>query len=151
MGALHVRAWQAAYREVMPGSYLDGLRAKDRADLHRRAIAGDGPVRLLVADLDGTVAGFVAFGPSSEAGVAELYALNVDPDRWSRGVGRALLRAATAALAAEGFADAVLWVAPSNQRARYLYESEGWVADGVDRDEDVGGVTVAEVRYHRRF
>ncbi|HET9289988.1 MAG TPA: hypothetical protein VFQ49_02825 [Actinomycetes bacterium] len=31
MGRLHVRAWQAAYRGHMPGDYLDGLRASERA------------------------------------------------------------------------------------------------------------------------
>ncbi len=33
VGEVHVRAWQATYRSVMPDDYLDGLRAEDRADM----------------------------------------------------------------------------------------------------------------------
>jgi hypothetical protein len=36
-----------------------------------------------------------------------------------------------------------------NPRARGLYESEGWRADGTRRVDDAGGAVVAEVRYHR--
>jgi hypothetical protein len=28
---IHVRAWQTAYRGLLPDAYLDGLRAEDRA------------------------------------------------------------------------------------------------------------------------
>ena len=30
IGRVHVRAWQAAYRGVMPDEYLDGLEIGDR-------------------------------------------------------------------------------------------------------------------------
>lgn len=46
--------------------------------------------------------------------------LNVDPDRWGRGVGRALLAAGCGHPRAVGFATAVLWVHPENARASLL-------------------------------
>lgn len=157
MGALHVRAWQAAYRGVMPDEYLDGLRVQDRADLWRRSIAEgslqQGRGRLLVAEHGGQVQGFAAFGP--EAGgdpaehVGELYALNVDPPAWGRGLGRALVRAVTDELLAARFVSAVLWVVPENARARGLYESEGWTPDGAEKLDEVLGVEVREIRYRR--
>jgi ribosomal protein S18 acetylase RimI-like enzyme len=159
MGALHVRAWQAAYRGVMPDEYLDALDPVARTEMWRGVIAEDA-TRLLVAEVDGVVVGFAAFGPESvdeehpppnEAQRGELYAINLDPDAWGRGTGRALLRAATAQLRDRPFDAAVLWVVPENERAIALYRSEGWEADGVARAEDVLGVSVGEMRMRRVF
>ena len=82
-------------------------------------------------------------------GVGELYAINVDPDVWGRGLGRAMLRHMTAELAGLGYREAVLWVVPQNDRARRLYESEGRRDDDVGRDDEVFGVVVPEMRYRR--
>jgi ribosomal protein S18 acetylase RimI-like enzyme len=132
IGAVHVRAWQAAYRGVMPDEYLDGPRAQDRADGWRRHLTALRPDQkvLVVIDRD-RVVGFAIFGcergSDASQDVGELYAINLDPDVWDRGIGRALLRRATDELAEAGYAEAVLWVVPQNQRARDLYESEGWI------------------------
>lgn len=94
MGALVVRAWQAAYRELMPDDYLDGLTVDDRADLWTRVLTGelDPPRAVFVAaDHDGRIVGFVAVGGEMDVADAtrgQVYALNVDPDRWGHGVGR---------------------------------------------------------------
>ena len=151
LGDVHVRAWQAAYRGAMPAAYLDGLSAAERARMWARGLSrarDRDPV--LVADVDGHVVGFAAMGPAAEpTGWGELFALNVDPDWWGRGTGRALLDAAERELAALGHAHAVLWVLPANPRARRLYESAGWRADGARREVEVLGVTVPEMRYAR--
>src|SRR4029450_6005794 len=97
-------------------------------------------------------------GPSPDPqGAGELYAINLDPDHWGTGTGRALLQAAQAELARLGVGGAglggggtVLWVRTGNARARRFYEIAGWVADGSERTSEVFGVTVPEVRYRRR-
>jgi ribosomal protein S18 acetylase RimI-like enzyme len=153
MGRLVVRAWQAAYRGHMPDDYLDGLRAEDRAAywdsvLRREDLRGV----VLVADQHGEVVGMVAAGPSPDPqGAGELFAINVDPDHWGSGAGRALLGAAQVELERMGFVESVLWVLPGNARARRFYERAGWAADGAERTSEVFGVTVAEVRYRRRW
>ena len=152
MGRLHVRAWQAAYRGHMPDDYLDGLRAEDRAAGWERVLGlerAQGAV--LVAERAGEVVGFANLGPAQDPeGAGELYAINVDPDHWGGGAGRALLGAAQAELDRMGFAESVLWVLPGNARARRFYEIAGWVADGASRTAEVFGVMVPEVRYRRR-
>ena len=60
-----------------------------------------------------------------------------------------MLVAATRALTGLGYLDAILWVVRDNERARRLYESEGWAADGGIVTEETFGVTVTEVRYTR--
>jgi ribosomal protein S18 acetylase RimI-like enzyme len=151
LGRVHVRAWQAAYRGQMPDAYLDGLRAEERAAGWRRGLGRDrdrDPI--LLAERAGRVVGFAAVGPAEEpAGAGELYAINVDPDHWGTGAGRALLAGAQAELARLGYAEAVLWVLPGNDRARRFYETAGWTTDGTRRTAEVLGVTVEEVRYRR--
>jgi GNAT superfamily N-acetyltransferase len=152
MGRLHVRAWQYAYRGVMPDEYLHGLKAQDRADMWRGRIARTDLPPILVAVIDDVAVGFATYGveqPAGSTGCGQLYAMNVEPDQWGKGIGRALLRASTAALTAMGFEEAVLWVVPENSRARALYESEGWVADGRVTTEDILGVTVTDMCLRR--
>jgi ribosomal protein S18 acetylase RimI-like enzyme len=152
MGRVHVRAWRAAYRGHMPDGYLDGLRAEDRAAGWERALGRErGRGAVLVVEEAGRVTGFAAVGPAEDPpGAGELYAINVDPDHWGTGTGRALLQAAQAELARLGYAETVLWVLPGNDRARRFYEIAGWAADGASRTAEVLGVTVPEVRYRRR-
>lgn len=147
----HVRAWQAAYRGIMPDAYLDGLESEERAR-QWAATLFDPPsgFQCVVAELDGRVCGFATFGPDpDDAEAGELYALNVDPDCWGRRVGSALLSTAVRALEEMGFGRAVLWVAPRNDRARRFYEAHGWEPDGCEREEEVHGVVVTEIGYRR--
>ncbi len=155
MGALHVRAWQHAYRGVMPDEYLDGLEPAERAEMWRTRIARAELTPVLVATVDDVLAGFGAYGRPLDLIGAEpddcgqLYAINLDPAFWGIGVGRALLRRATEAIRELGCSQAVLWVVPQNARARRLYESEGWHADGGETSEEMLGVQVVELRYRR--
>jgi ribosomal protein S18 acetylase RimI-like enzyme len=155
MGRLHVRAWQSAYRGVMPDEYLDGLQAAERVTMWRDRISRLELPPLLVAVVADDVVGFAAFGaehsPSTPSTCGELYAMNLDPDHWGRGIGRILLRCVTQVLMDAGYEEAVLWVVPENERARALYESEGWVADGGVATEEILGVTVTDIRYRKPF
>jgi len=153
LGRVHVRAWRAAYRGQMPDDYLDGLRPEEREAGWERGLRRDrarDPV--LVAERDGRVVGFAVVRAAGDPeGAGELAAINVDPDHWGTGAGRALLAVAHAELARLGYEEAVLWVLPGNHRARRFYEVAGWVADGTERTDEVLGVVVAEVRYRRRL
>lgn len=53
------------------------------------------------------------------------------------------------ALSDAGFQRAVLWVLPTNDRARRFYEKRGWSADGAERRIIRPDVTIPEVRYAR--
>lgn len=155
MGLLHVRAWQSAYRGVMPDEYLDGLVAQDRVEMWHSRLSRSVLHPLLVAVVHDAVVGFAAFGaaqePTAAASCGELYAMNLDPDHWGRGIGRVLLRSVTDRLISMGHEEAVLWVVPENERARALYDSEGWVPDGGISTEEILGVTVTDIRYRKRW
>lgn len=149
---VHVRAWQVAYKGLMPDEYLQGLRPEDRA--HRYDFTHSDPTRprTLVAVEADTILGFATFAPARDedaAGQGELCALYVEPDCWGRGLGRALASAARNGLYELGFRKAMLWVVASNARAQRFYEGDGWGRDGLHRQQQVWSVTVDTVRYHR--
>jgi GNAT superfamily N-acetyltransferase len=149
---VHVRSWQAAYRTLLPDDYLDQLRPEDRA--HRYDFAGHDPLkpRTIVAVEEGLIHGFATTAPARGPDLGdcgELWALYVDPARWGRGTGVALMKAARAQLVELGFRKAVLWVLAGNARAERFYQADGWVSGGVSRTDSVWGLTVNEVLYKR--
>ena len=69
-------------------------------------------------------------------------------DRWRRGVGRALMAAALADLAARGYSEATVWSFAANDRANSFYEHHGFTRDGSERRE-AHWTNILEVRYRR--
>src|SRR5687768_15541426 len=70
LAAIQVRAWQAAYRDVMPDAYLDDLDVDDRGAYWRRQVLALQPdQRLKVIVDDGVVVGFAAAGPEHDGRV----------------------------------------------------------------------------------
>jgi GNAT superfamily N-acetyltransferase len=165
MGRVHIAAWRAAYRGLMPDDFLDGLDSVARGQRWHAALAagpGDGRYRqdglealaLVVERADGDVAGISVVGPArrpEEASAGELWMINLEPSAWGRGLGRVLLHEATAALRHLGYDEAVLWVVAGNDRARRFYEHAGWHPDGTEHEEQTRGFPVVEVRYRRRI
>jgi GNAT superfamily N-acetyltransferase len=152
VAGVHVRAWQAAYRGLLPDDYLDALRPEDRAARYTFAeLSPDRPLTIVASDAQ-TICGFATIGPSHADELprtGELYALYVDPDRWGTGVGRALIKAARENLMDQAFDVASLWVLAGNERAERFYRIDGWTPDGSRREDEVWGVSVDEVRYCR--
>jgi GNAT superfamily N-acetyltransferase len=146
VGDLHYRSRADAYAGLVSPTALtfgDGgalgewwaERLRWENDTHRLTVAVDGD----------TVVGFTYVGPSPAAGVCELYAIHVAPERVGTGVGRMLMTDALPYLGPR----AVLWVLEGNTRARRFYEKGGWVADGETRQAPMGGVVTHQVRYAR--
>ncbi|HEV2215301.1 MAG TPA: GNAT family N-acetyltransferase [Terracidiphilus sp.] len=151
---VHVRAWQAAYKGLLPEEYLAGLRVEDRAARYDFATRDATKPQTLVAVEGDAIVGFATTSPSRDEDLSdygELGALYVEPERWGSGVGRELMAAARGQLAGQGFKDALLWVLVGNARAERFYGADGWRADGQRRMETVWGVTVDEVRYVREL
>lgn len=152
LAGLHVRAWQWAYRGMLPDAYLDGLaeQTASREAMWRQQLADppdDCPV--WVAERGDRVIGFCNTVPArdGEPGAAELLTLYVEPDVAGTGVGAALMKHAVADMRSRGHRAAVLWVLDRNDRARRFYEKGGWQHDGASKIEDVWGVSVRELRY----
>lgn len=98
-----------------------------------------GPRDHLVAELGGSVAGYVRLGyPTSLAcnsHVRQIQGLAVAEEARGAGVGRALLRAAQDEARQQGARRITLRVLGHNTPARTLYEAEGFVVEGVLPEE----------------
>jgi len=119
IAGVHVRAWQVAYRGLMPDEVLDGLSVEQREQMWQQALASQEGQAVYVAVEDAGVLGFCAVAAPSrdehrEDDVAEIAAIYVDPDAWRVGVGRALMDVALADLRADGWRSVTLWVLAEN-------------------------------------
>ncbi|MFI9647616.1 GNAT family N-acetyltransferase [Streptomyces sp. NPDC052040] len=98
-----------------------------------------GPGDHLVAELGGTVAGYLRLGYPTplecNAHVRQIQGLAVADEARGAGVGRALLRAAREEAARRGARRLTLRVLGHNTPARRLYESEGFTVEGVLPEE----------------
>ncbi|MFN8218128.1 MAG: GNAT family N-acetyltransferase [Solirubrobacterales bacterium] len=162
VAAIHVRAWQRAYRGLIADEFLDALRPQDRAARYTFGSRDPEAPRTLLAVAEPAVAagapaaeellGFATFGPCRDPDLpaaGEIHALYVDPERWRGGTGRLLLARARAGLRERGHREAVLWVLLGNEAAERFYEADGWRRDGAERTEQPYGV-ISRVRRFRR-
>ncbi|MDE3062338.1 MAG: GNAT family N-acetyltransferase [Acidobacteriota bacterium] len=154
LARVHVRSWQAAYRGLIADEYLDRLRAEDRAARYDFSHVDPLKPHTTVAIEGDKVCGFVTVGPARDAAMknfGELLALYVDPDRWKRGVGGALVRAGRERLMEQGYRNAYLWLLSGNLRAGRFYVRDRWIRDGTQRMEVVWGVLLEEERFRRKL
>jgi ribosomal protein S18 acetylase RimI-like enzyme len=131
------RGWARTMGEMADGS--DPARCLLVAEDAEQGIVGvamGGPPKPWAADED---------APAREA-TGELYALYVDPRQWRRGVGRALLGAVAARLAAAGRPRLLVGVLAANAPARRFYEAAGGRLLG-QRPFDDEGVLFDEAVY----
>ncbi|MET8216752.1 GNAT family N-acetyltransferase [Streptomyces hirsutus] len=109
-----------------------------------------GPQAHLVAEHEGRVVGYIRLGCPTElashAHVQQILGLAVSEEVRGRGIGRALVRAAVQEARDRGARRITLRVLGHNTTARVLYESEGFVVEGVQPEEFLlGGRYVDDV------
>ncbi|WP_031487365.1 GNAT family N-acetyltransferase [Streptomyces bicolor] len=110
----------------------------------------------LVGELDRRIVGYIRLGfptpLASNAHVRQIQGLAVADAARGRGVGRALIRAAVEEARRRGARRLTLRVLGHNTPARKLYESEGFVVEGVLPEEFfLGGEYVDDVIMGRRL
>jgi ribosomal protein S18 acetylase RimI-like enzyme len=149
---IHVAAWRAAYRGLIPDDYLASLSVDQRTAFWETIIARPGPRKLALAQL-GEIAGFCLFGPTRDEApgdIAEIYSVNVHPDRWRQGAGRLLCEHAFREAAAREHSAMTLWVLKGNDGARRFYERLGYAFDGGEKtDTQLVGSPLYDVRYRK--
>jgi ribosomal protein S18 acetylase RimI-like enzyme len=97
------------------------------------------PEDVVVAIVDGEVAGYAKLARTTPLTASDhvrtVNGIAVHPDRQRIGVGRALIDAVAAEARARGATRLTLRVLGPNAAARRLYESAGFVVEGVQRGE----------------
>jgi L-amino acid N-acyltransferase YncA len=133
-------------------TFLDGLDVEKRTKMWRVLTQEPDKIIFVAEDREGNIVGFSALGPSRDAdanpNTAEVAAIYVHPEKWKKGIGRALLSASLDQVRTREFDQITLWVLEANQRARSFYEAFGFVQDGAMKDDDQWkNFAIREVRY----
>lgn len=140
IAALHVASWRWAYRGLLSDEVLAALSVDDQTALWTELL-DDGGVAVVVAEGDGSLAGFASASASrdddAEPGTGEVAAIYLAETAAGSGLGRELFGRIQDELRARGFLRATLWVLETNVRARRFYEREGWWWDGSRSDHQI--------------
>jgi ribosomal protein S18 acetylase RimI-like enzyme len=148
---LQLAAWREGFVPILPSSFRIPSAEEFRPRL-AESLATPG-VRKLLALSDGDrMAGWISFGrnrdPDAPPATGEVRGLNVHPDDWRSGVGRALVERTFELLAEEGYDEVTVWSFDDNDRANAFYESFGFRRDGAGQRREFSAGAL-EVRYRR--
>jgi GNAT superfamily N-acetyltransferase len=139
IATIHVAAWRAAYRGLIPDDVLAGLSvAARRQGWLDRLTTPSARTRTVLVTHDDAVLGFASTGPARDVTVrdataGELYALYLAPHAWGRGIGAPLHADALDSLRSDGFTCASVWTLDGNDRAVRFYRRHGWTDTGRTR------------------
>ncbi len=146
---IYVASWRDTYPLVLPAKLLSSMTVEGQSARWRNAIAIAAREAVYVAEDDkGKTLGMASMGRARDSGLgydAEVYTLYVDPLMTGRGVGRALLAGAFAALSERGHARCVIWAHAGNP-ARFFYEAMGGKLIA-ERTTSMMGVPVPEIAF----
>lgn len=130
IGRVRVAAWRAAYGAFMPKIYLAGLDPQGNLDFLRQQLAAQGAhFTLTVAEEYSQIVGFSIVGTPRycvDPTTLELWALNVHPDVWRRGIGEQLIQQAQVFARLAGFNELALWCIEGNVPAEQAYLKAGF-------------------------
>lgn len=155
IATIHVEAWRAAYRGIIPDEYLCSLSIEKRHAAWQEELEA-GNSFMWVAEEGDTALGWISAAASRDVDASqstgEIWAVYIDPSHWGEGAGRALCDAAEQELRRRGFTEVTLWVLEDNQRALGFYLSNGFFRDACeDRIIERGGKELREVRLRKQF
>ncbi len=133
---LSLLAWAPVFSsfEQVLGSKIYALIYPDWRTMQSEAVEkickGSEPNTVWVAEVDGTIAGFIAFELNTQDLVGEVQLLAVHPDYQNRGVGTELNHFALGEMKASGMKLAVVGTGgdPAHAPARRSYEKAGYTA-----------------------
>jgi len=103
----------------------------------------------LIADADGKAEGYAMLLFNTGTSLARLYSLAVDPDAQGKGIGKALMQALEEHALAHGCVSIRLEVRADGERARALYEHQGYRQIGSINDYYEDGMQA--LRYEKRL
>ena len=131
IAGIHVASWRAAFRGLVPDTFLDAMSMEDRAARWRHNLQ-DSACSILLASEGEQVLGFASFGRCRDKDAppdeGEIWTMYVDPSAWRRAVGATLMRAALNRLAERGLRPVRVWVMAKNTRAIAFYQAHGFEA-----------------------
>jgi ribosomal protein S18 acetylase RimI-like enzyme len=155
IATVHVDAWKAAYRGIIPDGFLDSLSIEQRSDAWRQ-ILSEGSENVLVAQAADSIVGWISAAasrdPDAGPSTGEIWAVYVAPAHWRSGTGRLLCQRVERRLVEQGLNEVTLWVLKDNRLAQQFYRSTGFIADPQCEKRIVrAGTELQEIRMRKRL
>lgn len=149
---MHISAWREAYHGLLPAAFLADLPLAFRRRMRMwSALLGDGERPIFVAEAtDHGVVGVAAASSSRDrelAGSGELTSIYLLRSYHRRGIGRALLGRAFAALRAGGCRSAYCWVIEHNPSVAFYRRTGAILLPELAKQKEIGGQPVTERAY----
>ena len=144
LARIQTQSWKAAFAAILDGETLERCTDLSRAADMYRALLEDGHGNGYLLLTDGRAHGIAWWDAARDAemaGKAELICIHSLPDQWHMGFGTRLMERVLADIAAQGYAEVMLWVFAENHRARAFYEKLGFRA--TEHTKDFHGATEA--------
>jgi ribosomal protein S18 acetylase RimI-like enzyme len=152
IATVHIKMWQEAYKGQVPDSFLDSMSIEKRTEIWKKEL--ENPYKgthAFVADIDGTVVGWVTGGVNRDKDVTketgELYGIYILPGHTGQGIGSELMTRLLGTLKKDGYKKSTLWVLDTNDKTIKWYEKKSWKPEGKTKTEKRDGFDLNEVRY----
>lgn len=148
LGRVHAACWHETYDHLLSKAVLAQLHPERFTAMWRRFTVQGPDYRQVVAEVDGEIIGFAGSGPGRDEGKPtphQLYFIYLLDAFHGTGIGQQLFDAVVDP------GPTYLWVAADNPRAHRFYTRNGYVPDGVEKDEEILGEPVHEVRLVREM
>jgi len=142
MANIHMRSWEAAYKDIIPAEYIREKNAT-RPALYERIITADNTTHYVIL-VDGKAAGLMSVGPPKDNDVEvsfyELQALYLHPDFYRQGIGTKAVDFAFDLARGLSKKSMTVWTFAENRNAIKFYEKCGFRADGKTRTYEYGKI-----------
>ena len=158
IAAVQVRAWRAAYADLLPADALGPWTPSRRPPRWRSSLVQpeDARNRVLVALERNRICGFAITGPASDPDCdpvadGEVARVLRRPRRAAQGPRLPAGAGRADTLVADRFTRAVTWLTSTDDVLREFLTGAGWAPDGAHRELDLhgdGSVLVKQVRLH---
>lgn len=152
IAGVHGRSREAAYQHLEVGQRGREPLPAERVELWRDLLSGNSDAAFtLVAEQGEKAVGFCSVATESRdadrrPNTGEIAALYVDPPRWGRGIGSALMAKALDELREAGCEVVTLWVLAENESALRFYARFGFSPDGFGGPDPQTGRPKARLR-----
>jgi ribosomal protein S18 acetylase RimI-like enzyme len=150
LARVHVDSWCAAYRGLVPDSFLQRFTYQSREERFRQSLVANAE-ETYVVQLNEQVVGFLTLGAARDSDVdskrtGEIWGIYISPDYWRQRIGSRFVEEAESLLKSRRYESAVLWVLEGSQQARRFYEAMGFHLDGESKSIK-WGIPLKAVRY----
>jgi ribosomal protein S18 acetylase RimI-like enzyme len=149
ISSIYENSWKYTYRGMIPQEYLDSIPSGRWAE----RIQKNGMKNLVMTENGKIIAtaGFCRSRWEKYTDYGEIVSIYFLPEYIGKGCGRCLLEACMRELSMLGFNHVLLWVLDENRRARRFYEKNGFIPTDEYLDNIIGGKTIREIMYIRKF